>query len=120
MRSGTYQDLVAWRKAFELGVSVYGLSNQLPFHERYGLTSQLRRGGVAVASNIAEGYGRGSRADYVRFSKIARGALYELDTQLLYSRRFEDLTEETSQAVKSELDETVRTLAHLIRSLGSR
>ena len=114
---GSYRDLIAWQKAFELGVSVYRLSTQFPFHERYGLTNQLRRGGVAVASNIAEGYGRGSRPDYVRFLKIARGALYELDTQLLFSRRLEYLSNEAYQAVKAELDETERILAGLIQSL---
>ena len=114
---GSYRDLVAWTKAFELGVSVYRLSKRLPSHERYGLTTQLRRGGVAVASNIAEGYGRGSRSDYVRFLKIARGALYELDTQLLFSRRLEYLSNEAYQTVKAELDEAERILAGLIQSL---
>ena len=70
-----------------------------------------------MASNIAEGYGRGSRPDYVRFLKIARGALYELDTQLLFSRRLEYLSNEAYQTVKAELDEAERILAGLIQSL---
>ena len=81
----SFRDLVAWQKAFALGVSVHRLAGGLPESERFELAAQLRRGSVSVASNIAEGYGRGSRNDYVRFPKIARGAMYELDTQLMFA-----------------------------------
>ncbi len=113
----TYRDLVAWQRAYSFGMSVYRLAGKLPDHERYGLSSQLRRGAIAPASNIAEGYGRGSRRDSLRFLKIARGTLYELDTQLLFAVELEYLTTELYERVKAQLDECERVLAGLIRSI---
>ena len=114
----SYQDLIAWQKALQLGLDIYQLTGTLPDHERFGLISQLRRGAISVASNIAEGYGRGSKADYLRFLKIVRGALYELDTQLLYTLQLTYITQDTYKGVKEQLDEGERVLAGLIRSLG--
>lgn len=54
--------LVVWQRAYALGLEVYRCTGEFPDHERFGLTSRLRRGGVSIASNIAEGYGKGSRA----------------------------------------------------------
>jgi four helix bundle protein len=80
----------------------------------------LRRGGVSVASNIAEGYGRGSTSDYTRFLKVARGALYEIDTQLLFAVELKYITNEQYETTKADLDECERVLAGLIRSLDKR
>jgi len=84
----SFRDLIAWQKAYALGVNVHRFATGLPNSEQFGLAAQLRRGSVSIASNIAEGYGRGSRADYIRFLKIARGGLYELDTQLMFALDF--------------------------------
>jgi four helix bundle protein len=113
----SYRDLVAWQRAFALGVSVYRLTRAFPDHERFGLISQLRRGGVSVASNIAEGYGRGSRADYVRFLKVARGALFEVETQLLFARELEYASHEQLEPVTKQVNDTARVLSGLITSL---
>ena len=113
----SFRDLIAWQKAFALGVSVHRLAGEVPESERFGLAHQLRRGSVSVASNIAEGYARGSRSDYVRFLKIARGALYELDTQLMFALEFEYIEQDTYDEMKAQLDECERILAGLIRSL---
>lgn len=116
----TFRDLIAWQKAFALGLKVYSVSEAFPDRERFGLTVQVRRCAVSVASNIAEGYGRGSTADYIRFLKIARGALYELDTQLLFAVELKFADAGTYSAVKELLDECERVLAGLIRSLERR
>jgi len=113
----TYRDLIAWQKAFDLGKLIYELTQEFPQEERFGLTAQLRKGGVSIASNIAEGYGRGSSSDYIRFLKIARGALYELDTQLLFATELGFLEFDYYEEAKSALDETERILAALIRSI---
>ena len=116
-RIGSYRDLIAWQRAFDVGMTVYCLMQSMPKEGLYGLTSQLRRSAVSIASNIAEGYGRGSHDDYIRFLKIARGSLYELDTQLLFTVEL-GLQEEKAYAnVKEKLDECERVLAGLIRSL---
>ncbi len=114
----SYRDLVAWQKAFKLGLMIYRLTKRFPQEERFGLTSQLRRASVGVASNIAEGYGRQSRNEYVRFLKIARGSLYEIDTQLLFALELQYASRETFDQTKSLLDECSRVLGGLIRSLS--
>jgi four helix bundle protein len=78
----SFRDLVVWQKAMNLVELVYAISKSFPADERYALTSQLRRASVSVPSNIAEGYGRNSTLDYVRFLQIALGSSYELETQL--------------------------------------
>lgn len=113
----SYRDLIAWQKAFSLGLNVYRVSQRFPARERYGITSQLCRSAISVASNIAEGYGRGSSQDYIRFLRVARGSLYELDTQLLFSLRLGYLPPPEHAALQSETDECGRILAGLIRSL---
>ena len=90
----TYRDLIVWQKSMDLVFLVYNATNQFPKEEVYNLTSQIRRSSVSVPSNIAEGYGRNSSGDYVRFLQIASGSLYELQTQLEISFRMEYLTEE--------------------------
>lgn len=78
-----FKQLDVWRVAMHIVALTYQETNKLPDDERFGLTSQMRRTVVSMASNIAEGYGRGSRQDYIRFLQIARGAACELETQVL-------------------------------------
>src|SRR6185437_4886149 len=68
-------------------IALYKLTEKFPAAEIYGLTSQLRRAGVSTASNIAEGFGRGSTADYKRFLGMARGSNFEVQTQLVIARK---------------------------------
>ena len=76
------RQLVVWRHAMKLVRRVYRESSGLPPGERFGLQPQLRRCAVSIPSNVAEGWGRRSRRDYVRFLRVARGSTYELSTQL--------------------------------------
>lgn len=80
--ANTYRDLLAWQKAKALAVDVYRATEGFPKSELFGLTSQMRRAAVSVASNIAEGQGRGSKPDFAKFLCMARGSLLELETQL--------------------------------------
>jgi four helix bundle protein len=80
-------DLKVWNAAVELTVQVYGLTGAFPKTEVYGLSSQMRRAAVSVASNIAEGSARGTRKDFRQFVALAQGSNFELQTQLLISRR---------------------------------
>jgi four helix bundle protein len=86
MMAKAYRDLVVWQRAIEMTVAVYKSSSRFPKDEMYGLTSQVRRASVSVASNIAEGYGRGTRGEYKQFLNIARGSNYEVQTQLVIAR----------------------------------
>jgi four helix bundle protein len=85
----SYRDLIAWQKAMDLPVYVYQETAKLPTDERFGLRGQMRRSAVRIPSTIAEGWGRQSSGDYLRFLKIAQGSLYELVTQSELCRRLE-------------------------------
>lgn len=82
----SHRDLVAWQRAIQMTIALYRLTAEFPREEIYGLASQLRRAGVPVASNIAEGFGRASRGEYRQFLGIARGSNLELQTQLVIAR----------------------------------
>jgi four helix bundle protein len=71
-----------WQRAVQLSINCYKLTKLFPQSELYGLTSQIRRCSVSIPSNIAEGYGRVSKQEYIRFLRIANGSVRELDTQL--------------------------------------
>jgi four helix bundle protein len=77
-----HRDLIAWRTSMELLVEGYRVARQLPDVERYGLAAQLRRAAVSIPANIAEGFGRSARGDYLRHLSIATGSLRELQTHL--------------------------------------
>lgn len=113
----SYKDLLVWQKAMELAERVFVVTKQLPADERFGLISQLRRASVSVPSNIAEGYGRGTRPDYLRFLRTARGSLFEIATQLQLSSRFGYLNVQTHDELIEKIDECGRILAGLIRKL---
>ena len=82
MRMRSYEDLLVWQKSMLLAKKVYLAQRGLPKAELYGLGDQIRRAVVSVPSNIAEGFGRGSDAEFNRFLSIARGSLFETKTQL--------------------------------------
>jgi four helix bundle protein len=78
----SYRDLIIWQKSVTLVTKIYEVTGSFPASEMYGLTNQLRRCAVSIPSNIAEGYGRKSTADYKRFLQIGVGSLYEMQTQV--------------------------------------
>ena len=88
----SYKELLIWQRAMDIAEDVYVLTRTYPKDEVFALTNQIRRSAVFVSSNIAEGYGRKSTASNVHFTKIARGSLYELETQLILSDRIGYIT----------------------------
>ena len=112
-----YKDLVAWQKSIQLVKEVYCLSADLPKEETFGLMSQLRRAAVSIPSNIAEGYGRHSYNDYIRFLNIARGSMYEVETQIEICIQLEYLSRDKAARVFSLCKETGRLLNALISKL---
>lgn len=104
--SNTYRDLKVWQRSIDLTERIYLLTATFPPAETYGLTAQMRRAAVSVASNIAEGWGRRSRKDYGRFVLIARGSNYELQTQLVIAERL-GFGEEKELAEASALSDEI-------------
>ncbi|MGP1311052.1 MAG: four helix bundle protein [Phycisphaerales bacterium] len=113
----SYRDLVAWQRAMDLVELVYRLSSSFPPDERFSLTAQVRRAAVSVPSNIAEGYGRGSRQDYLRFLRVARGSLFEVETQALVARRLGYTSDEQTRELQEQVNAVARVLSGLIRSI---
>lgn len=113
----SYRDLIAWQRAFSLGVAIYRLTREFPDHERFGLTSQIRRAAVSIASNIAEGYGRGSRTDYARFLRMARGSLFEVETQLQFAVELTYISHGQFDEFTRQVNDVARVLSGLIKSL---
>lgn len=113
----TYADLVVWQKSMELVVSLYGLVQQLPSSELYGLTAKMKRAAISIPSNIAEGSRRGTRADFRRFLLNAYGSGAELETQLVIAERLSFGKPEDRAHVAKLLDEVMRMLNRLIENL---
>jgi four helix bundle protein len=114
----SYRDLQVWQKGVQLTSLVYQTSRVLPKDEQFGLISQMRRASVSVPSNIAEGYGRRSRADYVRFLNMAMGSLYELQTQAEIASNLGFLEDAESQPLAADARKLERMLSAMIRKLS--
>jgi four helix bundle protein len=113
----SYRDLLVWQKAKALAVQVYQATEQFPKPETYGLTSQIRRAAVSVASNIAEGQGRLTSGEFQHFLGQARGSLLELDTQLAIALDLKYLIHERYEVLDHEVYQVLGLLNRLIESL---
>ncbi len=103
-----YKQLKVWEKAMELVVAIYEATADFPKTETYGLTSQIRRSAVSIASNIAEGAGRNSDKEFCHFLAVAHGSSYELETQIIASERLKLITAESSNALCEKINEIQR------------
>ena len=101
----------------DLVESIYSLTRHFPDDERYSLTSQMRRAVVSIPSNIAEGYGRVHRGNYVRFLSNARGSLCELETQLMLCVRLQYVPRDDAAAIWKQAQQVGKMLSGLISSL---
>jgi len=115
-----YRDLIVWQKAMELVTNIYNHTKSFPEVERYGLTLQLRRSSVSLPSNMAEGYGRKSTQDYIRFLRIANGSLFELQTQLEIAFNLGFLTDDSFSLLFESSREIERMLSSLIKKINPR
>ena len=113
----TFKDLIAWQKGMDVAEEVFHLTAGFPPDERFGLTAQVRKAAVAIASNVAEGFGRSSRIDYLRFIDIARGSANEVETQLLLAQRLGFLAPRTAKPLLSLVVEEQKILMGLAKSL---
>ena len=117
MLINSYQDLIVWQRAMVLAKDVYQLTRCFPKEEMFGLTSQVRRSSVSIAANIAEGWGRQSKGDYIHFLKVAQGSATELETEVILSSDIGFLPVENSEVLLKSLTEIRKMLLSLIRSL---
>lgn len=113
----SYRDLAVWQKAIDLILADYHLTSRLPAKERYGLVSQMQRAAVSIPANIAEGYARRHRGDYVHHLSIARGSLAELETYVTIVGRLGYVKREEALRVWSLSQEVRKMLGALSHSL---
>ena len=114
-----YEDLIAWQKAKGFAAETYRATEPFPKAEIYGLTSQLRRAAVSIASNIAEGQGRLTRGEFGHFPGQARGSLFELETQLSIAVELHYLRDDEFKKLKEQSSEVRKVLNGLIESIRS-
>jgi four helix bundle protein len=115
--SHSFRELKVWKKAVDLALLVYELTAGFPRRETYGLSSQMQRAAVSIASNIAEGSARGTRRDFRQFVKLAEGSNCELQTQLLIARRLQYASEQKCDVLDALSDEIGKMLTALSQYL---
>lgn len=114
-----YEKLRIWQEAMNLVEIIYQLTKKFPREEMFGVTSQLRRAAVSVPTNIAEGHGKSSRADFGRFLAMSKGSLQEIDTLLQIALRMNYVAENQYTEVHPQILSLVRQVSSLIRNLKS-
>jgi four helix bundle protein len=112
----SFRNLSVWQRSIELTLAVYKLTSSFPDSERFGLTNQLRRAAVSVASNIAEGYGRSTKGEYVQFPGFARGSNSEVETQIVISKALGFGSKQSLDATEGLCNEVGRMLGALMKS----
>ena len=115
-----YRDLLVWQKGMDLAEDVYKTTHAFPKSELYGLTSQMRRAAISIASNIAEGQGRNSTGEFIQFLGIAKGSVAEIETQLELACRLQMLSSEEMLRLTNQANEIGRMLAGLIAKLRTK
>lgn len=113
--SRNFKEYPVWQKARELNKDIYSLN--LPYSEKKGLIDQIHRASVSISSNIAEGCGRSSTAEFARFLEIALGSAFEVESQLILCYDLEYISENTLQSVEEKVIEIQRQLTGLIKSI---
>ena len=119
-KTKSYKDLVVYQKAYDLALEIYRLTDGFQREEMYGLTSQIRRAAISIPSNIAEGYQRGFRKEYVQFLNIAYGSAAELETQLSLARDLKMLTDSSYERVVGLYNEVSKMLFTIIRTMKQK
>jgi four helix bundle protein len=116
-RGESFKELVVWQRSVQLSLAVYKLTSSFPPSERFGLTNQLRRASVSVASNIAEGYGRSTKGEYILFLGHARGSNFEIQTQLVIPAALGFGNEDLLEQARGLSEEVSRMLVAMMSKL---
>jgi four helix bundle protein len=112
-----FRELKVWQKSVDLVVEIYKITKSFPESERFNLTTQMQRCGTSIPSNIAEGAGRISAALFKNFLTISLGSAYELETQLIISKKLDYITDDVYDVIQKQITEIQRMLFGLIGTL---
>jgi four helix bundle protein len=114
-----FRELKVWEKAHNLALGIYRASDKFPRDEIYGLASQIRRAGLSIPTNIAEGCGRSGIPEFIHFLHIAIGSASEVEYLLLFSKDLNLLENSVHQKLSNDVIEIKRMLASLIKKLNA-
>ena len=112
-----YKKLNVWVSSISLVKNIYNLTRKFPKEEMFVLTQQLRRAAISIPSNIAEGAGRNSNAQFKNFLQISIGSCFEVETQLIISKELEYISEEELETISKELDSIMKMNHNLQKTL---
>jgi four helix bundle protein len=112
-----FKELKVWQKSYKLCLKVYKITKKFPKTEVYSFTSQMRRAALSIPCNIAEGYGRKTTPDYLRFLYMSYGSICELETQILLAGDLEYIETDSFSELQSDIGEVERMLKALIKSI---
>jgi four helix bundle protein len=115
-----FKQLKVWQKSHALVLRIYAATVVFPEHERFGITSQMRRAAASVPANIAEGSARASRAEFCQFLHVSAGSASELEYFLLLARDLRLFTDKQHAALHASLHEIRRMLTGLIQQVDPR
>ena len=115
-----FKSLLIWQKSMSLVTETYLITKEFPKEEIFGLTSQIRRSAISIPSNIAEGFGRDSNKEYLRFLNVSIASLFELQTQLEIGENIEYLTEQEFNKIYEDSRELERMLVAFINKIRER
>ena len=116
----SHKELKVWKKGIELVKVIYGITNDFPKTEQFGLISQIRRCSVSIPSNIAEGCGRHSDKELIHFLYITLGSASELETQIIISQELGFLEKEKSEDIQVLILEIIKMTSSLTKSIKDR
>ena len=118
MTSKNYKGLIVWQRSMELVLEIYKITRSFPPEELYSLTAQMKRAAVSIPSNIAEGQGRITSKEFIRFLSMARGSLWELSTQIELCERLHYLDKNQTATIHSMITEIAKMLNALSNSIS--
>lgn len=113
----TFKDLLVWQHATTFATHIYLITKCFPKDEIYGITSQMRRASVSIASNLAEGSKRGSKKEFAYFIRVAQGSGAEIETQLIISKNLKYINEKDFINLAKELESIMKMLTNLFKTM---
>jgi len=112
-----FRQLEVWEKSHLLALAIYKITEEFPKEELYGLTSQIHRASMSIPTNIAEGCGRNTDADFARFLQMSMGSASETEYQLILARDLEFLAKDSYEKLHTDVEEVKRMHASLLKTL---
>lgn len=115
-----YRDLLVWQKSMDFSIDIYKICKKFPNEEKYALISQMQRAALSVPANIAEGYGRQSKKEFIQFLYISNGSLAETETYIEFAHRIKYIDQTEKEKLELLKEEIRKMLKSLISSIKSK